>query len=131
MASSLLGCSVTNSAQDFGYVGAPNPTASIQVNKSGTDLEISYDIACNAPDHALLFGGLGDFTTVTAADCSVGNSGSTTSPPPAGNVWFLVAGRDAGRYSSVGRSTAGERGPIGVESLCPPLTVQDLNATCP
>ncbi len=101
------------------------------MTKSGTDLEISYDIACNASDHALFFGNLGDFTTVTAADCSIGNSGSATSTPPAGNVWFLVAGTDSELYSSVGQSSAGERTLAGVESQCPLLTVQDLSAACP
>ena len=131
LASAVRGCAETSSAQDFGYGSAPNPTASILAMKSGTDLEISYDIACNANDHALLFGNLGDFTTVTAADCSIGNSGSATSTPPAGDLWFLVAGRASGRYSGVGQSTAGERSLSGVESHCPMLTVQDLSATCP
>ena len=131
VASALRGCSDTSSRQDFGYGSAPNPTASILVMKNGTDLEVSYDIACNASDHALFFGNLGDFTTVTAADCSIGSSGSATSTPPAGDVWFLVAGSESERYSSVGQSTAGERTPAGVESHCPLLTVQDLGATCP
>jgi hypothetical protein len=131
VASALLGCSDTSTGQDFGYAGAPNPTEWILVTKSGADLEISYDTECNASDHTLLFGDLGDFTTVTAADCLIGNSGSATSTPPAGDIWFLVAGREAGRYSSVGQSTAGERTSIGVESQCPLLIVQDLSATCP
>jgi hypothetical protein len=131
VASALRGCSDTSFAQDFGYGSAPNPTATILVMKGGTDLEISYDITCNAPDHALLFGTLGDFTTVTAADCSIGYSGSATSTPPAGDLWFLVAGRGSGRYSSFGQSSAGERSLAGVESHCPMLTVQDLGATCP
>ena len=87
--------------------------------------------ACNAPDHVLLYGDLGDFTAVTAADCSIGNSGSAISTPPAGDVWFLVAGSEAWRYSSVGQSSAGERTLSGVESECPSLTEQDLSATCP
>jgi hypothetical protein len=99
--------------------------------KSGTDLEISYDISCNAPDHALFFGNLGDFSTVTAADCSIGSSGSAISTPPAGDIWFLVAGRDAWRYSSVGESSTGERSLTGVEPQCPSLTEQDLSAACP
>ena len=99
--------------------------------KSGADLEVSYDITCNAPDHALLFGNLGDFTSVTAADRAIGNSGVATSSPPSGDLWFLVAGRDSGRYSSVGQSTAGERSLAGVESFCATMTVQDLTATCP
>jgi hypothetical protein len=131
LASALRGCAETSSAQDFGYGRAPNPVTSILAAKSGNDLEISYDIACNANDHALLFGNLGDFTTVTAADCSIGNSGSATSTPPAGDLWFLVAGRESDRYSSVGRSTAGERSLAGIESSCATMTVQDLGATCP
>jgi beta-glucanase (GH16 family) len=131
VASALLGCSVTSSGQDFGYSSAPNPTEWILVTKSGTDLEITYDTVCNASDHVLLFGDLGDFTTVTAADCFIGNSGSAISTSPAADVWFLVAGREAGRYSSVGRSTAGERTLGGVESQCSLLTAQDLSATCP
>jgi beta-glucanase (GH16 family) len=130
IASALLGCSDTSSAQDFGYGSAPNPTASILVAKSGADLEISYDIECNASDHALLFGSLGDFTTVIAADCSIGSSGSAISTVPAGDVWFLVAGSEAGRYSSVGQSTSGERTPTGIASQCPSLVEQDLGSTC-
>jgi beta-glucanase (GH16 family) len=131
VASALRGCSDTSSAQDFGYGSAPNPTDSILVLKNGDDLEISYDVACNAPDHALLFGNLDDFGTVTAADCSIGNSGSATTTPPAGDLWFLVAGRGSGRYSSVGQSSSGERSLADVESHCPLLAAQDLSATCP
>jgi beta-glucanase (GH16 family) len=131
VASALLGCSDTSYAQDFGYGGAPNPTSSILVMKSGGDLEISYDTGCNAPDHALFFGSLGEFSTVAAAECSIGNSGSAGVTPPAGDVWFLVAGQASGRYSSVGQSTAGERAVGGVEALCPSLVEQDLSATCP
>jgi len=83
------------------------------------------------PWDVLLFGNLGDFTTVTGVDCSIGNSGSATSTPPAGDLWFLVAGHVSGRYSSVGQSGLGERSLAGVESECPTLTAQDLGATCP
>ena len=131
VASALRGCSDISSGQDFGYGNAPNPTSLTLVMKNGADLEIGYDLACNASDHTVFFGNLGDFTTVTAADCSIGNSGLATSTPPAGNVWFLVAGRESTRYSSVGQSTGGTRTPSGVESQCPLLTVQDLGATCP
>ncbi len=131
VATALRGCSETSTAQDFGYGSAPNPTSSILVAKTGSDLQITYDTDCNASDHAVLYGDLGDFTTVTAADCSIGNSGSALSTPPSGSVWFLVAGSESDRYSSIGQSTAGERAPAGVDAQCPLLTVQDLGATCP
>ena len=131
IASALRGCSDMILSQDFGYGSGPNPASGVLAGKNGPDLQISYDTDCNAPDHVVLYSNPGDFNTVTAADCSVGNSGSATSTPPAGNVWFLVAGQESARYSSVGQSTAGERAPSGVESQCPSLTVQDLSATCP
>ena len=98
---------------------------------NGANIDVSYDVTCNASDHTLLFGAIGDFTTVTAADCSIGNSGTATSSPPVGDVWFLVAGREAQRYSSVGQATAGERTLSSVGAQCPTLVAQDLTATCP
>jgi hypothetical protein len=95
-------------------------------------IDIAYDTAsCNASDHAVLYGLLGDFATVTAADCSIGNGGSFTRTPPAGNVWLLVAGREGARYSSAGSSTAGERLLGGVGAACPALISQDVSASCP
>ncbi len=127
----LVGCSDTGSNQDFGYGFAPQPVLAIAAARNGTAIDVSYDITCNASDHSLLYGTLGDFTAVTAADCSIGSSGTATSAPPAGDVWFLVAGRGAERYSSVGQATSGERTLSGVGGECSALTAQDLTATCP
>jgi hypothetical protein len=129
----VLGCTESSTGQNFGYQStlAPAPTDSLTVAKSGGDLQIGYDITCNASDHLLVYGSIGDFTSVTAADCSIGNSGTTTSTPPAGSIWFLVAGVEGGSWSSVGPSTAGERVLTGVEAACPAMSAQDTSATCP
>lgn len=132
----VLGCTDTSSANDFGYALAPVPIApTLRVARDPADpdrIEIGYDtVTCNAADHALLFGPIGDFSTVTAADCSVGNSGSVTSSAPAGNVWLLLVSRQGIRYSSAGRSTQGERLLDGVAAQCPLLSSQDLGGSCP
>jgi beta-glucanase (GH16 family) len=132
----VLGCADSSSANDFGYSQAPSPIPpNFTVAKDPADVEqivVGYDTStCYAPDHAVLFGLLGDFTTVTAADCSIGNSGSATIPSPAGNVWLLVVGHDGTRYSSAGQSTAGERSLQDVPAQCPALASQDVSASCP
>jgi hypothetical protein len=132
----VLGCADSSSTNDFGYGPAPSPTTpTITVAKNSTDpnqIEVGYDTAtCNASDHSVFFGLFGDFSTVTAADCSIGNSGSVTSTPPSGNVWLLVVGREGARYSSVGQATQGERSLQGVGVQCPALFLQDVSASCP
>jgi len=133
---SLLGCSESETAYDFGYGVAPVPTpARRSVTKNVGDpsmLDLAYDtVGCNASDHSVLFGSLTDFAAVTTADCSIGNSGFATTAPPAGSSWFLVVGREGHRYSSAGQATAGERTMTGVGAACPALQRQDPSATCP
>jgi hypothetical protein len=132
----VLGCADSSPANDFGYARAPVPTTpDITVAKDPADphrIEVGYDTAtCNASDHSVFFGLLDDFSTVTAADCSIGNSGSVTSTPPSGDVWLLVVGREGARYSSAGPSTAGERSLQGIDAQCPVLLSQDVSASCP
>lgn len=106
------------------------PTMTAQ--KNGADIDITYDIvACNATDHAVLFGAFGNFTDVTAADCSIGNTGNATVTPPGGNVWFLIPGVEGAEYSSVGNASAGPRVLNGVTAACGTLTTLDASAGCP
>ena len=79
----------------------------------------------------LFFGAVGDFDQVIAGDCLIGNGGTHTSAPPAGDVWFLVAGREGSRYSSVGQAASGERALTGVELLCGGDLEPDTSAGCP
>ena len=95
-------------------------------------LEISYDnSSCNAADHVLVIGNIGDFQTATSARCSIGSTGAyiVTSLPD--NVWFVIAGVENGMYSSLGSATPGERVVNGITSICPALTAQELTAICP
>jgi formate-dependent nitrite reductase cytochrome c552 subunit len=108
------------------------PTMTVAPGGGPDLLDIRYDVAaCNAPDHVLVFGSLGDFRTVTAASCSVGASGSFTAAAPAGDVWLLLAGVDGGTFSSLGAGATGERIVDGIPEACPALTSWNTSATCP
>jgi formate-dependent nitrite reductase cytochrome c552 subunit len=95
-------------------------------------LTIHYDTAaCNAADHALIIGRIGDFGTATSVVCSIGRTGSYTVPMPPGDAWFLVAGVEAGAYSSLGQGPNGERIVNGIPAACPAITTQKTTAICP
>jgi hypothetical protein len=96
-------------------------------------IDIVYEVVpCNASDHVLLFGRFPDFNTVTQSDCSIGNDGSHTAQLPQGldpqseDFWFVVAGREGDRRSSLGQSSWGERYFDG-----PTCGQHDPSATCP
>jgi nitrite reductase (cytochrome c-552) len=109
----------------------PTMTVAPSAGASG-ELVVSYDTShCNAADHGLIVGTMGAFQTVSAAVCSIGNTGSHTFTPPAGNLWFLVAGVEGATYSSLGRASAGERVVSGVSGACPGITAQNITAICP
>ena len=117
--------------------GASNPTPpTMTVTKNPVDpnqIEIGYDTRpatpritrCSSVDSATS-------PTVTAADCSIGNCGSITSTPPAGNLWLLVARprRRALLQRRSGRPRASVRLP-GIDAQCPALLSQDVSASCP
>ena len=95
------------------------------------ELVISYEISsCNAADHMLVIGNLGDFQTATSARCSIGSTGSFTVSSLPDNVWFIIAGVENATYSSLGQATSGERIVSGVTSACPAITAQELTAIC-
>jgi hypothetical protein len=73
-------------------------------------IDVGYDTStCNASNHTVFYGLLGDYSTVITADCSIGNGGSVTTTPPPGNVWLLA----------------------GVDAQCPTVLSQDVSAICP
>jgi len=104
----------------------------ISISRSGTDLVFRYDTAsCNAADHLLIGGGLGTFGAASWVRCSIGSSGTYTMAPPPGDAWFLIGGVESGTYSSLGRSSAGERVVGGIAAACPAAAAQNTTAICP
>jgi hypothetical protein len=115
---------------------APRPIPPTMIaGKNALDsvlIDVEYDVeTCNASEHVLFLGAVGDFDQVIEADCLIGNGGTHTFAPPAGDVWLLVAGREGNRYSSVGQATSGERVLTGVELLCGGDLQPDTSAGCP
>ncbi len=95
-------------------------------------LVFHYDVStCNAADHAMIIGNLGDFQTATSVICSIGSSGAYTVTPPSGDSWFLIAGVEGTAYSSLGQASAGERIVSGVPDACATIISQNTVAICP
>jgi hypothetical protein len=91
-----------------------------------------YDVAsCNAGDHLLVTGHLGDFQAAISVNCSIGSTGSHTFTPPSGDAWFLIGGVESAEYSSLGESSAGERIVSGVPAACSTIVAQNTTAICP
>ena len=108
---------------------------SLTVTTSGgppEELVITYDVsACNAADHMLIIGHLGNYQTATSAVCSIGRTGSYTLAPFSGGAWFLIAGVEGASYSSLGQASTGERVVNGVPVVCPANGSQNSTAICP
>jgi cysteine-rich repeat protein len=91
-------------------------------------LSIDWQPTCSASGHVLYFGDLGNFGTYTQANCDIGNSGSVTLSPPAGDLYWIIAGTNGSREGSYGYDGDGfERAATG-GPLCG--FSQDLSATC-
>jgi formate-dependent nitrite reductase cytochrome c552 subunit len=96
------------------------------------ELLITYDIsACNAADHVLVMGSIGDYQNATSVACSIDSTGAFTITPAGENVWFMIAGVEGSTFSSLGRTTTEERNVGGVTDACPTLSAQELTAICP
>jgi formate-dependent nitrite reductase cytochrome c552 subunit len=95
-------------------------------------LTAQFDVSkCNAADHLLVTGQLGDFQTATSVACSIGRTGTYTFAPPSGNAWFLVGGVESASYSSLGESSSGERNVTGITAACASIVAQSTTAICP
>ena len=83
--------------------GGEGGTEPMRVSKSGSDLQISWDVAtsaCASTDYHLIWGRGADLSGyhVSGSDCTLAASGThlwTTAPDTSTDwVWFLVVGRD-------------------------------------
>lgn len=130
----LAGAAEQDAAASLAPAASPLPvlpTLTVAPGAGPDLLTVGYDATCNAPDHALLFGALGEFGTVVQATCSVGATGSVTLAAPPGDVWLLLAGVEASTYSSLGTGASGERTLAGIEAACPGLTAWNTAGACP
>jgi hypothetical protein len=98
---------------------------------AGSRIQVTYTPACDASNHTIYYGPLGSVSSwgYSGARCSIGTGGSALFVPPAGSVFFVVAGTDGSREGSYGRDSSGAERPeaLGVGACDVP---QDLGATC-
>lgn len=95
----------------------------LHVDKSGTDLALSWTTACGpAVDYAVYEGQLGVAGSLVPRLCSTGGATSTVLTPSAGDLYYLVVPTSGGNEGSYGRMTGGtERAPSA--SACLPQLI--------
>jgi len=95
------------------------------------ELDLSFGLACDATDHALLVGPLADVSTHAYGEltCALGLTGTRRFDPGPGDVFFLIVGRSSTVEGSYGRDSLGDERPESV-GLAPCDFAQDLTATC-
>ena len=93
--------------------GADVPGVPLLLDKSGTDLVLSWSTACGpAMDYAVYEGELGLPGSALPLTCSTGGLTSATLTPNVGGRFYLVVPQNAGSEGSYGKTSAGiERDP--------------------
>jgi len=114
--------------------GLTDPIRGDRVNVSGSEIDVSWDTSCGATEFNLLYGDLGNVSTValSGSECSLGSSGSYSwTSVPVGNLFFLIVGSDGiDVESSWGTdSNLGERGALAASGECG-AAFKDVANTC-
>ena len=103
------------------------PPTMLVTAHDGDRVEIAYEPACEATDHA---GPLGLVSRYDASVCGLGTSGLAEVELEPGDRFFVVAGRSASVEGSLGLdSTGGERPPPPPGGSC--SLPQALEGGCP
>jgi hypothetical protein len=95
---------------------------------SPDDIIIDWQPTCDADNHAIYFGTLGNFTSYIAAECGVGMTGSWSGTPPAGDIFWVVVGVNGSNEGSYGEDDGGLERPDAGGAYCG--YTQDLSSTC-
>jgi hypothetical protein len=104
------------------------------LNPNGTDIDVTWDAtSCPAEDYNLFVGRLSDVAAYvySGAACGLGTTGQATFTPPAGDLFWVVAGVDGeAREGTHGSDSAGRARWAGAGGLCG-VTTQLRSANCP
>jgi hypothetical protein len=92
------------------------------------DVIIDWQPTCNASDHAIYFGTLGNFTSYVQAECNAGTAGSWPVTPPGGDIFWVVVGVNGANEGSYGEYGGGGERPSDGGAQCGYW--QDLSGTC-
>ncbi len=113
--------------------GASGQVRVTSFNPVTGDLTVSYGVGCSATDNSVEYGPLAAVSTYgySGQVCAIGNTGEATFRLPAGNLFFLIVGRDASVEGSYGKRNDGasqvER-PENAGTSCP--VPQSLTERC-
>jgi hypothetical protein len=127
-----LGGTCLPEANAPGAVPDGNHVAGSQMTVSDGDLPgeivIDWQPTCDAHDHAIYFGSMGNYSSYIDAACDAGISGSWSVIPPGGNVFWVVVGVNGLMEGSYGVDSGLNERPDDGGAFCG--YVQDLGATC-
>jgi hypothetical protein len=108
----------------------------LKVNESGgSQLTVTWDSACGATDHHLVWFDLDMISSyqIAGTECDAGTSGSWVGNPPSGNLSVLVVADDnvdtEGSYGLWRDGAALTERPVSISSCS--ITSKDISATCP
>ena len=113
--------------------GSPpgEPALQASYNDVSGMIDIDYTPGCDAVDHTIYYGELGNVPTYgySGAVCAIGTSGSASFDPGLDNAFFLVVGTSATTEGSYGRNGSNTERPEDTMTAGCDLP-QDLGATC-
>ncbi len=106
------------------------PGSLVGASKSGSsDINTWWQNTCNVSDHVIYIGVLGNFSVYTHAVCNAGVDGWETFTPPAGNIFWVVAGTNGiDTEGSYGKNSNGEERLAAGAGICG--FNQNLTGTC-
>ena len=112
--------------------GAAVPGAPLQLSKSASNVELSWDTTeCPPAEVNIYLGSIGDYSTFTGGYCSLSPMGLATLDFP-DNTWFLVVAADGtGTDGSWSRDHTGvELDYVGASTVCPSITEHSPGGIC-
>jgi hypothetical protein len=117
-------CTAENGA---GWVpdGARVPGTQLRVDRSGSDVTLSWGASCVASDgdYEIYEGAIGDFASHTPRFCSTSGATGRTFAPDPGDRYFLVVPRSADREGSYGFDGEGNERPVA-DAACLPQALK-------
>jgi Zn-dependent metalloprotease len=107
----------------------PQPGPPLVLARAGANLSLDWTPSCLASDtdYEVYEGTLGSFTSHVPRLCSTGGASAATISMPAGNKYYLVTPRNAGREGSYGKKSSGVERPASTSPCLP----QQIAAPCP
>jgi hypothetical protein len=113
---------------DFWNLGAVCNVVVDSFDPSTGNTTVSFDPAAGSTDHTLYFGPLSDVSTYnyTGSVSGLGANGASALTLPAGDLFFVVAGRNNAEEGCYGLDSAGIERPASSGSSLP----QSVNRTC-